>query len=114
VEAVDARDQLRLYLDRTSEPPWPHEYLEWPDFGVPDSSAAVISTLTTVLQRAQDGESVEIGCLGGHGRTGTALACMAILAGCLPDEAMDWVRSQYCVQAVETPAQEMFVQDLLA
>ena len=102
-----------LYLDRKWEPPWPHEYLDWPDFGVPDSSAIVISRLRSTLQRAQDGESVEIGCLGGHGRTGTALACMAVLTGCLPDKAVEWVRSHYCPQAVETFAQEMFVLGLL-
>ena len=118
-DALDpyARDQqpaFGLYLDRTWEPTWPHEYLDWPDFGVPDSSATVISTLTTLLQRAQDGESVEIGCLGGHGRTGTALACMAVLTGCPPDESVNWVRSHYCPQAIETPAQEMFVHDFLA
>lgn len=103
-----------LYLDRKWEPPWPHEYLDWPDFGVPESSSTAISTLTIMLQRARNGESVEIGCLGGHGRTGTALGCMAILTGCGLDEAADWVRSHYCSQAIETLAQEMFVRELLA
>lgn len=117
-DAIDpyVRDQLPaygLYLDHTWEPPWPHEYLDWPDFGVPDNSATVISTLTTMLQRAHDGESIEIGCLGGHGRTGTALACMAVLTGCPPDEAVAWVRRHYCPEAIETPAQVMFVHDLL-
>ena len=118
-DAIDpySRDQqpdYGLYLDRKWEPPWPHEYLDWPDFGVPDSSATVISTLTTMLQRAQDGGSVEIGCLGGHGRTGTALACMAVLTGCPLDEAVNWVRGNYCPQAIETLVQEMFVLELLA
>jgi len=103
-----------LYLDRKWEPPWPHEYLDWPDFGVPDSSVHAISTLKAMLKRAQDGESVEIGCLGGHGRTGTALACAAVLTGCPPDKAVDWVRIHYCPQAIETLAQEMFVLELLA
>jgi Protein-tyrosine phosphatase len=101
-----------LYLDHRWEPPWPHEYLEWPDFGVPKSSATVISNLTAVLKRARDGESVEIGCVGGHGRTGTALACAAVLTGCPPTEAVDWVRNNYCPQAIETPTQETFILKL--
>ena len=44
--------------------------------------------------RARRGELVEIGCLGGSGRTGTVLACMAVLAGVPPAEAVDWVRTR--------------------
>jgi hypothetical protein len=39
---------------------------------------------------------------------------MAVLTGCPADEAVEWVRSHYCPQAIETPAQETFVIDLLA
>ena len=49
---------------------------------------------------------VEVGCAGGLGRTGTALACMAILAGVLPDRAVAWVREHYDERAVEARAQE--------
>ena len=62
--------------------------------------------------RARQGEVVELGCLGGHGRTGTALACLAVLAGTSPPAAVAWVRSAYCSQAVETPDQEAFVASL--
>jgi protein-tyrosine phosphatase len=34
-----------------------------------------------VLERARAGERVDVGCFEGHGRTGTALACLAILTG---------------------------------
>jgi protein-tyrosine phosphatase len=64
-----------------------------------------------VLARARSGEAVEIGCLGGHGRTGTALACLAVLAGTPPDDAVAWVRATYCEKAVETDAQEQLVAD---
>ena len=53
---------------------------------------------------------VEIGCLGGHGRTGTALACLAVLAGTPAAEAVAWVRGAYCPKAVETDAQRAFVE----
>lgn len=101
-----------LYLDDRWQPPWPHERLDWPDFGVPDDPAPVVATLRSLRARARAGERVEIGCLGGHGRTGTALACLAVLCGQPTDDAVDWVRREYCDRAVETDAQEAFVRDL--
>ena len=52
---------------------------------------------------------VEIGCLGGLGRTGTVLACMAVLAGVDPLDAVPWVRENYRSGAIETPDQESWV-----
>ena len=98
-----------LYLDRRWQPPWAHDHLDWPDFGVPDDAAVVRRALRSVLDRAREGQQVEIGCLGGHGRTGTALACLAILCGHPPDDAVAWVRTNYCADAVETAEQEAFV-----
>ena len=72
----------------------------------------VVSALRSVLDRARAGERVELGCLGGHGRTGTALACLAILSGHPPGEAVAWVRANYCTNAVETAEQEAFVVGL--
>ena len=48
--------------------------------------------------------------MGGLGRTGTVLACMAVLAGEPPSSAVDWVRREYSPAAVETIAQEHWVQ----
>lgn len=112
-----ARDRDRgpafgLYLDRRWQPPWPHQHLDWPDFGVPDDPAAFVAALRDLLDRARRGDGVELGCLGGHGRTGTALAALAVLAGHPPYDAVDWVRSQYCPHAVETPEQERLVAAL--
>ena len=98
-----------LYLDRRWQPPWPHDHLDWPDFGVPDDAAQVVAVLGSLLDRAHAGERVEVGCVGGHGRTGTALACLAILSGQSPDQAVDWVRANYCPEAVETADQEAFI-----
>ena len=80
-----------LYLDERWQPPWPHEHLDWPDFSVPGDPAPVVAALESLLHRARAGQHVEIGCYGGHGRTGTALACLAILCGQAPDEAVGWV-----------------------
>jgi hypothetical protein len=101
-----------LYLDPRWHPPWSHDHLDWPDFGVPGDPAAVVPALRAVLDRARGGERVEVGCLGGHGRTGTALACLAVLCGLPAGEAVAWVRATYCAAAVETPEQEAFVAAL--
>jgi hypothetical protein len=98
-----------LYLDPAWNPPWPHEHLDWEDFGVPDPDE-LRTALEGLLARARTGDVVEIGCLGGHGRTGTAVACLAVLAGTPSAEAVAWVRAVYCEQAVETPDQESFVE----
>ena len=101
----DAPD-FGLYLDERWDPPWPHEHVDWPDFGVPDDLDGLRRVLTDLLDRARTGERVEVGCLGGHGRTGTALACLAVLAGTPAIDAVAWVRANYCYKAVETDAQE--------
>ena len=98
-----------LYLDERWAPPWPHDHLDWPDFGVPDDLDALRRALTDLLVRARQGERVEVGCLGGHGRTGTALACLAVLTGTPAHDAVAWVRANYCDKAVETDAQEHLV-----
>jgi hypothetical protein len=98
-----------LYLDSGWNPPWPHEHVEWPDFGVPTNSGALYDGLRMLLERVQAGDTVELGCAGGHGRTGTALACLVVLSGHSPIEAVRWVREHYCNQAIETLEQEAFV-----
>jgi hypothetical protein len=103
-----------LYLDARWNPPWPHEHLAWPDFGVPADVGVLRDSLATFLDRARAGEVVEIGCLGAHGRTGTALACLAVMAGEDAERAVEWVRANYCEQAVETPQQVEFVGSFTA
>jgi hypothetical protein len=99
-----------LYLDERWAPPWPHSHVDWPDFGVPTDGDALRVALLDLLHRARRGESVEIGCLGGHGRTGTALACLAVLTGTPARESVAWVRANYCKKAVETDEQEALVR----
>ncbi|WP_405669346.1 protein phosphatase [Streptomyces sp. NBC_01527] len=93
------------------EPPataWDARWLRWPDFWLPDRQEAR-SLLEEALTRAAN-ERVEIACGGGYGRTGTALACMAVLDGVPADEAVAFVRRHYRRRAVETPWQRRFVR----
>jgi protein-tyrosine phosphatase len=84
--------------------PWESRWLKWPDFRLPADEADVLPALTEAWQRAV-AERVEIACAGGHGRTGTALACLAILDGVPGSEAVAFVREHYDPHAVETPGQ---------
>jgi protein-tyrosine phosphatase len=108
----DRAPDFGLYLDSRWQPPWPHDHVDWPDFGVPADAETVVAALRDLLRRARSGERVEIGCQGGHGRTGTALACLAVLTGRRRGEAVAWVRANYCEMAVETDDQAAFVAGL--
>lgn len=88
--------------------PWESRWLRWPDYRLPADDADVLLTLTAAWQRAA-AERVEIACAGGRGRTGTALACLAILDGVPNDAAVAFVREHYDRHAVETPGQHRYV-----
>jgi protein-tyrosine phosphatase len=75
---------------------------------LPADPAYAIEVLTEAWRRAQ-GERVEVACGGGRGRTGTALACLAVLDGLPAPEAIAHVRAHYDKRAVETPGQRRFV-----
>jgi hypothetical protein len=99
-----------LYL--TGRPPaavtWESAWLRWPDFRLPADRAAAARALADAWRRA-GAERVEVACPGGRGRTGTALACLAVLDGVPAPEAVAFVRAHYHRRAVETPAQRRYV-----
>jgi protein-tyrosine phosphatase len=88
---------------------WESRWVRWPDFWLPRDPAQARVALREAWERAADGR-VEIACGGGRGRTGTALACLAVLDGVPPDEAVTWIRARYDRHAVETPWQKRFVR----
>jgi len=94
---------------RPPEVPWEADWLRWPDFWLPRSRTQAHTVLRTVWERAA-GERVEVACGGGRGRTGTALACLAVLDGVPADSAVDFVRRGYDRHAVETPWQKRYVR----
>ena len=98
-----------LYLDPQWAPTWPAVLLDWPDFGVPADRSTADREIKAALERARAGERVEVACIGGHGRTGTVLACMAMLSGVPADEAVSWVRATYCPRAVQEPSQQYWI-----
>ncbi|PWI18521.1 protein phosphatase [Streptomyces sp. Act143] len=88
---------------------WEFRWLRWPDFRLPADRADARDALAEVWERAA-GERVEVACGGGRGRTGTALACLAVLDGVPPGEAVAYVRAHYHRGAVETPWQRRYVR----
>ncbi len=82
----------------------------WPDLGVPREPARFRRALHWLLRQAADGKRVEIGCAGGHGRTGTTLAGLLIIQGMTPTRAIQKVRREYCAEAVETKGQTQALQ----
>ncbi|MFD5227333.1 protein phosphatase [Streptomyces qaidamensis] len=91
------------------EVPWESAWIRWPDFRLPADRAVARAVLAGVWERAA-GERVEIACGGGRGRTGTALACLAVLDGVPGEEAVEYVRRHYDRHAVETPWQRRYVR----
>ena len=107
-EDTPGRD-FGLYMDPAWAPTWEAELINWPDFGLPANAETAANQIIAGFERAKNGERIEIGCIGGLGRTGTVLACMAILASIPAGEAVEWVRAHYAPQAVETSEQAEWV-----
>ena len=82
--------------------------MRWPDFRLPSSPDDARLAFEQAWTRAAYCR-VEVACAGGRGRTGTALACLAVLSGVPAAEAVAWVRSAYHPKAVETPGQRRYV-----
>ncbi len=105
-----ARPTFAIYLLGQPPPavPWESRWLRWPDFRLPADRDEVLPALTEAWQRAP-AERVEIACTGGRGRTGTALACLAIIDGVPSTSAVAFVRTHYDQRAVETFWQRRYV-----
>lgn len=92
---------------------WEARWVRWPDFLLPRDRDDARDALREAWRRSE-GERVEIACDGGHGRTGTALACIAILDGVPAGKAVEFVRQHYSPRAVETPWQRRYVAHFTA
>jgi hypothetical protein len=105
-----ARPEFGLYLlgRRPPATDWEANWIRWPDFRLPADPAQARGLLEQAWARAA-AERVEIACGGGRGRTGTALACLAVLDGVPAEDAVAYVREHYHRSAVETPWQRRYV-----
>ncbi len=101
--------EFGLYLQGKLPPSmdWPSRWVRWPDWWLP-ATADAREALIELWRRAEV-ERVEVACSGGRGRTGTALACLAVLDGISNADAVRYVRQHYNARAVETPWQQRHV-----
>ncbi|RKR90672.1 hypothetical protein BDK92_5051 [Micromonospora pisi] len=104
-----------LYLLGKPPPPtpWESRWLRWPDFRLPSDRTEAQRVFTEIWERAATAR-VEVACGGGRGRTGTALACLAVIDGVPAGTAVEFVRRHYDRHAVETPWQRRYVRDFAA
>lgn len=105
-----ARPEFGVYLLGRHPPAtdWEASWIRWPDFRLPVDSRQARALLERAWSRAA-AQRVEIACGGGRGRTGTALACLAVLDGVPAEDAVAYVRDHYHRGAVETPWQRRYV-----
>ena len=109
---VTPRHHIPLPFGKKYErPPMVEVLLDWPDMGVPVLPGAFWADLALYLK--ENGKRALVFCAGGHGRTGTAVACLMV-ASCAMSarEAIVWIRKNYCVNAVETLEQEKYVAEV--
>lgn len=100
----------RLRRRHEDELPWRHSWIDWPDFLLPRDKEGAVDLIRGLRVLAHAGHRVEVACGGGVGRTGTVIACLAVLAGLPPADAVAWTRTNYHPRAVETPWQRRWVQ----
>lgn len=82
--------------------------LDWPDYGVVYFPLDFWLELTEVIKK--NGGKGLFFCIGGHGRTGTAIAAMMITyLGWDAWRAIDWIRKNYCIEAIESKEQENYL-----
>lgn len=99
----------RLQAGHRDQLTWPHQWIDWPDFLLPRDFEEACAQIRTLHDRALAGQRVEVACGGGIGRTGTVIACLAVLADLLPAQAVTWTRAAYHHRAVETPWQRRWI-----
>ncbi len=95
------------------EPPVPQIGVDWPDFGVPEIGKSWWVRLNAALSKI-DGDVI-FHCVGGHGRSGTALSILAALNGwCGPDKCpVTWLRQVYCKNVVESVEQLEYIEAMI-
>ena len=108
--AEDEVPDFGLYAYEGWRPTWPAAFIDWVDFGLPVDTLLAYRLIVETFDRVRGGQSVEVGCHAGNGRTGCIIACMAILAGTPAVEAVEWTRSHYCLHAIDTSEQERWVE----
>lgn len=100
-----------------SQYPWEEKTREVVEFLYPITDMAAPSKpkefhqlIGWLAEQLEGGKKVHIGCIGGHGRTGTVLAALVKhMTG--NADAISYVREHYCKKAVESKVQVKFLEE---
>ncbi len=87
-----------------------------PDYAAPSWGREVWTDLAAdLMDLMNNGTDILVACMGGHGRTGMAVAILAGLMrpDIIGDDPLTWIRSVYCWEAVETLEQERYIFTIL-
>lgn len=79
------------------------------DMRAPDNAGEFTKLVNWTRKQLEAGLKVHCGCIGGHGRTGTFLA--ALVASYGEQDAITYVRENYCHKAVESTEQIKFLKE---
>lgn len=78
------------------------------DMHAPDNPTTFKALIEWLAVQLIAGKKVHVGCIGGHGRTGTVLAALVThMTGNV--DSITYVRKNYCQKAVESPLQVEFL-----
>ena len=110
-KAPEPWKELREYFQPS---PVEEIVIDWPDMGVIHADRFFWSQFFRLIKDNQK-KNVVIFCVGGHGRTGTCVACfMTVMLGIHGGKAIRAIRDGYCKKAVETKEQEDYVRSMTA
>lgn len=97
-------------LPASPVPKVPVVTIDWPDGGIPDFKRADWMRLIEDLAKIKG--KVLVHCMGGHGRTGTALAALLFLSKAVKGDVVKWLRDFYCQKVVESESQIAYLKRL--
>jgi len=89
--------------------------IDWRDQGVPKLKKEFWETFVGILKKESEKRPINVlfFCVGGHGRTGTALSIVCHLLEFSTGDPIEWVRKNYCKEAVESYSQVSYIEEIL-
>lgn len=95
----------------------PRIAITWRDYGIPhldrEDWVGIVKGLREGRRVGEIPQEILVCCVGGHGRTGTAVAILAGLMGVTNGkDPVEWVRGRYCKNAVESNEQLDYVEEV--